>query len=404
MNMLEQVFNHLEPMPDDPILGLNDLFKKDERPEKVNLGVGCYLNEAGNLPLLDVVEEAEGRLAARKLPHGYMPMSGIPKFCEAVKHLVFGEVAPAVTEGRITTVQTLGGTGALQLGAAFARQYLGVANAVVSDPTWGNHIAIFKGDGLAVTKYPYLNAAKDGIDFEAMTAALEKLDEGTLVLMHACCHNPTGLDLTHEEWRRVLEIVKARGLLPMLDMAYQGFGDGLEEDAYAIRLFADSGIHFLAATSCSKNFALYGERVGALHVVCADKKEADTATTILKALVRAEYSNPPAHGANVVAEVLADAELLKAWKKDVVEMHDRICEMRRALAEAGSAEGADLSFATKQKGMFSFTGLSPEEMDRLREEFAVYGVRNGRICVAGLNHRNVTHVAKSIAAILKARS
>ena len=404
MNMLEQVFHHLDPMPDDPILGLNELFKADTRPEKVNLGVGCYLNEAGNLPLLDVVEEAEGRLAAKKLPHGYMPMSGIPKFCEDVKRLVFGEAAPAVTEGRITTVQTLGGTGALQLGAAFAHQYLGVAKALVSDPTWGNHIAIFKGDGLAVSKYPYLNATKDGIDFEAMMAALNEAEEGTLVLFHACCHNPTGIDLTHEEWREVLEVVKARGLLPFLDMAYQGFGDGLEEDAFAMRLFAASGIHFMAATSCSKNFALYGERVGALHVVCADKAEADTATTILKSLVRAEYSNPPAHGANVVAEVLGDAELVKSWKKDVVEMHDRIREMRRALEEAGRAEGADLSFATKQKGMFSFTGLTPEEMDRLREEFAVYGVRNGRICVAGLNHRNVGHVAKALAAILKARN
>lgn len=403
MSLLEQVFQHLDPMPDDPILGLNELFKTDERPEKVNLGVGCYLTEAGNLPLLDVVEEAETRLSEKKLPHGYMPMSGIPKFCEAVKHLVFGEASPAVVEGRITTIQTLGGTGALQLGAAFAHQYLGVAKAVVSDPTWGNHIAIFKGDGLTVSKYPYLNAAKDGVDFEAMLAALNEVEEGSLVLFHACCHNPTGVDLSHEEWRKVLEVVKARDLLPLLDMAYQGFGDGLEEDAFAMRLFAESGIRFMAATSCSKNFALYGERVGALHVVCGDKREAEVATSILKALVRAEYSNPPAHGANVVAEVLGDPELKKRWFKDVVEMHDRICEMRRALAEAGEAEGADLSFATKQKGMFSFTGLTPEEMDRLREEFAVYGVRNGRICVAGLNHRNVGYVAKAMAAVLKAR-
>lgn len=401
--MLDQKFQALEPQPDDPILGLNDLYQADPRKEKVNLGVGVYLNEAGNLPLLDVVEEAETRLAEKKLPHNYMPMSGIPAYCERVQRLVFGEEAPAVVEGRIATVQTLGGTGGLQLGAAFAHQALGVTKGYVSDPTWGNHIAIFKADGLEVSKYPYLNAAKDGIDFEKMIAFIKGLDAGSLVLFHGCCHNPTGFDLTHDQWREVLAVMKEKDLLPFIDMAYQGLGDGLNDDAYALRMFADSGMHFIAATSCSKNFGLYGERAGALHVVCRDKAEKETVISILKRVVRAEYSNPPAHGGSVVAEVLGDAELRRRWEKDVDGMRARIREMRIALDEAGKAEGVDLSFAVRQKGMFSFTGFSAEEMKKLRKDWGVYGVDNGRICIAGLNHRNVGYVAKALAAIIKAR-
>lgn len=402
--MLKSDFATLAPMPDDPILGLVDLFKKDPRAEKVNLGVGVFLNEEGKLPLMACVEEAEKRLLARRQPRGYMPMSGMPQYCAAVQQLVFGKTNPAVLEGRISTIQTLGGTGALQLAAAFAHQFLGVNASVVSDPTWGNHIAILKADGLEVGKYPYLSADRASIDFEAFKASISALAPKTLVLMHGCCHNPTGLDFTQDQWREVAKIVAEKDLLPLLDMAYQGFGSGLEEDAFAIRLFTEEGISFMAATSCSKNFGLYGERVGALHIVTDFRKEADVVTSIMKRIVRQEYSNPPCHGGQIVAEVLGDEALQASWRAEVDGMRTRIRSMREALYEAGKAEGEDFSFSVKQHGMFSFTGLTAEEMDLLREKFGVYGVRNGRICIAGLNTKNVEYVAKSIAAVLKTRA
>ncbi len=401
--MLKSDFAALAPMPDDPILGLVELYKKDPRETKVNLGVGVYLNEAGFLPLMECVEEAERRLLERHLPRGYMPMSGMPQYCASVQKLVFGKDHAAVKAGRISTIQTLGGTGALQLAAAFAHQFLGVTQGVVSDPTWGNHIAILKADGLEVGKYAYLKADRSGIDFDAFKAALNALPAKTLVLLHGCCHNPTGFDFSHEEWREVVKILVERDLLPLIDMAYQGFGAGLEEDAFAIRLLADEGVTFLAATSCSKNFGLYGERVGALHIVCDNEKEAQVVTSIMKRIVRQEYSNPPTHGGQIVAEVLGDPELEASWRKEVDGMRARIVGMREALYAAGKAEGLDFSFAIKQHGMFSFTGLGAEEMDLLREKYGVYGVRNGRICIAGLNHRNVEYVAKSLAAVFKAR-
>lgn len=401
--MLKNDFAALVPMPDDPILGLVDLYKADERPGKVNLGVGVYLNEAGKVPLLEVVEEAERRMTARHQPRTYMPMSGLPDYCSVVQKLVFGKGHSAVADGRIATIQTLGGTGALQLAAAFAYQRLGVTKGVVSDPTWGNHIAILKADGLEVSKYPYLAADHKSVDFDAMIAALRALPPKTLVLLHACCHNPTGFDLTHEEWREVAKVVTEGDLLPLIDMAYQGFGDGIDEDAYAIRLFADLGIPFLAATSCSKNFGLYGERVGALHVVCDSREIAATVVSIMKSLVRQEYSNPPCHGGQIVSEVLGDPELEASWRKEVDAMRARVHAMRTALFEAGKAEGVDMSFAIQQKGMFSFTGLTPEEMDKLRIEHGVYGVRNSRICIAGLNLRNVGPAAKAIAAVIRER-
>lgn len=401
--MLKNDIAALAPMPDDPILGLVSLYQADERPNKVNLGVGVYLNEAGKVPLLEVVEEAERRMTNRHQPRTYMPMSGLPAYCQAVQKLVLGKDHPAVAAGTIATVQTLGGTGALQLGAAFAHQFLGIQESVVSDPTWGNHIAIFKADGLSVGKYPYLSADRSAVDFDAMIKALKVLPPKTLVLLHGCCHNPTGLDLTHEEWREVAQVVAEKDLLPLIDMAYQGFGDGIEEDAYAIRLFAELGLTFMAATSCSKNFGLYGERVGALHIYCGTQESTAVVLSILKRIVRQEYSNPPCHGGQIVAEVLADPALEAAWRKEVDGMRARIHAMRTALFEAGKAEGVDMSFAVKQKGMFSFTDLAPEEMDVLREEHAVYGVRNGRICIAGLNLRNVSVAAKAIADVIKSR-
>lgn len=399
--MLTNLFSDLSPRPDDPILGVARAFGEDPRADKVNLSVGVYLDDEGRIPLQPVVAEAEKRLLDSKAPHGYGPMEGLPKFCSAVKRLVFGDDPELLA--RICTVQTLGGTGALQLGAAFAQKNLNVTTGAVSNPTWGNHVAILKEAGLNVLRYAYYDAATLSVDREGFFAGLEALPERTLVVLHACCHNPTGVDITIDDWKRVLDIVEAKNLIPFLDMAYQGFGEGLEEDARALRMFAASGVSMMAATSSSKNFGLYGERAGALHVVGANETEAKVLKTILNALVRAEYSNPPRHGGAVVAEVLNDPELLPAWKAEVEGCRNRILAMRRALFEAGKAEGADLSFIIRQKGMFSFTGFTKEEMIRLREEFAIYGVENGRICVAGLNTKNVGKVAKVFAQVLKDR-
>lgn len=399
--MLSNLFSDLTPRPDDPILGVARAFDEDPRAEKVNLSVGVYLDESGQLPLMSVVAEAEKRILDAHKPHGYGPMEGLPAYCRAVKKLVFGEDDALLS--RICTVQTLGGTGALQLGAAFAQKNLGVTTGAVSNPTWGNHVSILKEANLDVLRYAYYDQATLSVDREGFFAGLEALPERTLVILHACCHNPTGVDITIEDWTRVLDIVKAKNLLPFLDMAYQGFGEGLAKDAEALRMFAASGIPMLAATSSSKNFGLYGERVGALHVVAGNAEEAAVLKTILNALVRAEYSNPPRHGGAVVAEVLTDPKLFAEWKEEVDRCRGRILAMRRALFEAGEALGVDLSFIVRQKGMFSFTGFSREEMVRLRDEFAIYGVENGRICVAGLNTGNVARVAKAFATILKAR-
>lgn len=402
--MLKDAFAQLQPMPDDPIMGINEMFGLDPRAGKVNLSIGCYLDAQGRLPLLDVVREAEERLASRGLSHGYGPMSGLPAFAAAHQKLVFGPESEALAAGRIATVQALGGTGALQLAARFAAKHLGARKAVVSDPTWGNHVAILKGEGFSVGRYPYMNAGGTGVDFEAMIAALEALEAGTLVVLHACCHNPTGMDLTAAQWARVMDVVKARDLLPLIDMAYQGFGQGLDEDAASVRRLAQSGAHGLVAASCSKNFALYGERIGSLSVVVKDKKEADVVVSILKALVRSEYSNPPEHGALVVAEILNDPALRVRWEADVRAMRERVASMRRALDAAGREAGVELPFALSQHGMFSYTGLAPDEMDRLREAFGIYGVRNGRICVAALTEANVGTAARAIAKIISERS
>lgn len=401
--MQNELFSQLQPRPDDPILGLNELFQKDERPEKVNLTVGAYLTDAGVMPLLPTVEEAARRVLARREPHAYIPMSGLPAYNESVRRLLFGaERAPALSE-RTATVQTIGGTGALYLAALFAKNVLGVKLVVVSDPTWGNHIAIFKLAGLEVATYPYYNRTKGGLRFDGMRSALSTLPANTMVLIHACCHNPTGVDLPKEAWGEVVKIVKERNLVPLLDIAYQGLGDGLDEDGYAPRLFADEGVAALVAASSSKNFALYGQRAGALHVLTRSNEEKRTVESILKSLVRSTYSNPPKFAGSVVAEVLADPELEARWRKEVDEMRERMVLMRRLFAEAGERHGVDLSFVIGQKGMFSFTGFTKEMMAELREKYAVYGVANGRICVAGLNHGNVEYAAEAFAKVLTGR-
>ena len=401
--MQNELFSQLQPRPDDPILGLNEVFQKDERPEKVNLTVGAYLTDAGVMPLLPAVEEATRRVLARREPHAYIPMSGLPAYNESVRRLLFGaERAPALSE-RTATVQTIGGTGALYLAALFAKNVLGVKLVVVSDPTWGNHIAIFKLAGLEVATYPYYNRTKGGLRFDGMRSALSSLPANTMVLIHACCHNPTGVDLPKDAWSEVVKIVKERNLVPLLDIAYQGLGDGLDEDGYAPRLFADEGVAALVAASSSKNFALYGQRAGALHVLTRSNEEKRTVESILKSLVRSTYSNPPKFAGAVVAEVLADPELEARWRKEVDEMRERMVLMRRLFAEAGERHGVDLSFVIGQKGMFSFTGFTKEMMAELREKYAVYGVANGRICVAGLNHGNVEYAAEAFAKVLTGR-
>lgn len=401
--MQNELFSPLQPRPDDPILGLNELFQKDERPEKVNLTVGAYLTDAGVMPLLPTVEEAARRVLARREPHAYIPMSGLPAYNESVRRLLFGaERAPALSE-RTATVQTIGGTGALYLAALFAKNVLGVKLVVVSDPTWGNHIAIFKLAGLEVATYPYYNRTLGGLRFDGMRSALSTLPANTMVLIHACCHNPTGVDLPRDAWSEVVKIVKERNLVPLLDIAYQGLGDGLDEDGYAPRLFADEGVAALVAASSSKNFALYGQRAGALHVLTRSNEEKRTVESILKSLVRSTYSNPPKFAGSVVAEVLADPELEARWRKEVDEMRERMVLMRRLFAEAGEHHGVDLSFVVGQKGMFSFTGFTKEMMTELREKYAVYGVANGRICVAGLNRGNVEYAAEAFAKVLARR-
>lgn len=401
--MQNELFSQLQPRPDDPILGLNEVFQKDERPEKVNLTVGAYLTDAGVMPLLPTVEEAARRVLARREPHAYIPMSGLPAYNESVRRLLFGaERAPALSE-RTATVQTIGGTGALYLAALFAKNVLGVKLVVVSDPTWGNHIAIFKLAGLEVATYPYYNRTLGGLRFDGMRSALSTLPANTMVLIHACCHNPTGVDLPRDAWSEVVKIVKERNLVPLLDIAYQGLGDGLDEDGYAPRLFADEGVAALVAASSSKNFALYGQRAGALHVLTRSNEEKRTVESILKSLVRSSYSNPPKFAGSVVAEVLADPELEARWRKEVDEMRERMVLMRRLFAEAGERHGVDLSFVVGQKGMFSFTGFTKEMMTELREKYAVYGVANGRICVAGLNRGNVEYAAEAFAKVLAGR-
>ena len=401
--MQNELFSQLQPRPDDPILGLNEVFQKDERPEKLNLTVGAYLTDAGVMPLLSTVEEATKRVLARREPHAYIPMSGLPAYNEGVRRLLFGsERAPLLSE-TAATVQTIGGTGALYLAALFAKNVLGVKLVVVSDPTWGNHIAIFKLAGLEVATYPYYNRTKGGLRFDGMRSALSSLPANTMVLIHACCHNPTGVDLPKEAWSEVVKIVKERNLVPLLDIAYQGLGDGLEEDGYAPRLFADEGVATLVTASSSKNFALYGQRAGALHVLTRSNEEKRTVESILKSLVRSTYSNPPKFAGSVVAEVLADPELEARWRLEVDEMRERMVLMRRLFAEAGERHGVDLSFVVGQKGMFTFTGFTKEMMQELRDKYAVYGVANGRICVAGLNHGNVEYAAEAFAKVLAGR-
>ncbi|MDT8997837.1 amino acid aminotransferase [Paucibacter sp. APW11] len=397
------LFAAVEMAPRDPILGLNEQFNADTNPAKVNLGVGVYYDDKGKLPLLRCVAEAEALMQAAAKPRGYLPIDGIAAYDKAVQGLVFGADSAVLAEGRVATVQALGGTGGLKIGADFLKRLNPNAQVLISDPSWENHRALFTNAGFAVATYPYYDAAQRGINFEAMLAALQAAAAGTIVVLHACCHNPTGYDLSPAQWSQVVDTVKARGLVAFLDMAYQGFGEGIAEDGAVIQQCLAAGLDFFVSTSFSKSFSLYGERVGALSVVCGSSAEAGKVLSQLKIVIRTNYSNPPTHGAQVVAHVLSTPALRAMWEEELAGMRVRIREMRQALVAELKAAGVsqDLSFVTRQKGMFSYSGLSAAQMQRLRSEFGVYGVDSGRICVAALNSRNLKSVAAAMAAVIK---
>jgi aromatic-amino-acid transaminase len=396
------MFAHLEPYAGDPILSLNEAFQKDPRPNKVNLSIGIYFDDDGRIPVLSSVREAEAQMLAAAGTKSYLPIEGDAAMRGAVQALLFGAHHPALEDGRIATLQTVGSSGGLKVGADFLKRWLPESAVWVSDPTWDNHRAMFEGAGIAVHTYPYYDAMTGGLRFEAMQEALRALPPQSIVLLHACCHNPTGVDLTRAQWDQLLPLIAERRLLPYLDLAYQGYGDGIEEDAYAVRRMADQGLPFIVANSFSKSMSVYGERAGALSFVCADRGEAELVLGQVKATVRRNYSSPPIHAAGIVARVLTDAQLRPRWEAEVAAMRERIGAMRRSLHEVLSAKlpGRDLSYFLSQRGMFSYTGLSAAQVDRLRDEHAVYLVRSGRVCVAGLSTKNVERVATAFAAVL----
>jgi aromatic-amino-acid transaminase len=386
----------------DPILGLNEAFAADARPTKVNLGVGVYCDDAGKIPLLAAVKRAESDRTASAPARGYLPIDGIVQYNKAVQSLLFGADSPLVTGQRVATVQALGGTGALKVGADLLKRFVPDAKVLISDPSWENHRALFESAGFPVETYPYYDPVSHGVRFDAMMATLKASPANTVVVLHACCHNPTGVDLSDTQWAQIVEACRSAGLIPFLDIAYQGFGDGIDADAAAVRRFAQSGIDFLVSSSFSKSFSLYGERVGALSFVAADKDEAARVLSQLKRVVRTNYSNPPSHGGAVVAAVLSSPELRAEWERELAGMRDRIREMRTGLVERLAARGVkrDFSFVAKQRGMFSYSGLTSAQVDRLRDEFGIYAVSTGRICLAALNSRNIDYVADAIATVI----
>jgi aromatic-amino-acid transaminase len=394
---------HVEMAPRDPILGLTELFVADSRPTKVNLGVGVYYDDSGKVPLLECVRRAEQQLLEKAAPRSYLPIDGLPVYDKAVQALVFGADSPAVTGKRAVTVQALGGTGGLKIGADFLRRLLPDAQVWISDPSWENHRALFENAGFKVNAYPYYDAATHGVNFDGMLDSLRRMPEGAIVVLHACCHNPTGVDLTRERWTEVIRAVTERGLMPFVDIAYQGFGAGLDADAEVVRRFVHAGGPLFVSNSFSKSFSLYGERVGALSVVAASPDEAARVLSQLKRIVRTNYSNPPTHGGQIVAAVLGSTELRARWEEELGLMRDRIRSMRAQLVDRihARAAGADFSFVLQQRGMFSYSGLSKPQVQRLREEFSVYAVDTGRICVAALNSRNLDYVADAIATVIR---
>jgi aromatic-amino-acid transaminase len=396
------MFQHLEPYAGDPILSLNEAFQKDPRPNKVNLSIGIYFDNDGRIPVLQCVRDAEAQMLAEGGAKPYLPIEGAAAMRTAVQQLLFGAEHAALKAGRIVTLQTVGSSGGLKVGADFVKRWLPGSEIWVSDPSWDNHRAMFEGAGLVVHSYPYYDAATGGVRFEAMREAIAKLPARSLVLLHACCHNPTGVDLSRAQWQELVPLLRQRELLPYLDLAYQGYGDGIAEDSFAVRLLADSGLTLFVANSFSKSMSVYGERAGALSVVCSSAAEAELVLGQLKATVRRNYSSPAIHAAGIVSRVLGEPKLRAAWEADVAAMRERILAMRKSLHGVLSAKkpGRDFGYFLSQRGMFSYTGLSAAQVDRLREEFGVYLIRSGRICVAGLNTANVERTASAMAAVI----
>ena len=389
----------VELAPRDPILGVTEAFNADPNPRKVNLGVGVYCDENGKVPLLECVKRAEREITDAAAPRSYLPIDGIPAYDCEVRALLFGANADVINAGRAVTVQALGGTGALKVGADFLRRFAPGAQVWISDPSWENHRALFEGAGFTVNTYPYYDAATRGLDFAGMSAALERLAPGSIVVLHACCHNPTGVDPSAEQWQRIIAVVRARGLVPFLDLAYQGFGEGIDADAAVVRSFAATPGPLLVTSSFSKSFSLYGERVGALSLVAADKDEAARVLSQLKRIIRANYSNPPTHGGQIVTTVLCSPELRALWEAELATMRNRIKLMRAMLVERlhERLAGADFRFILAQRGMFSYSGLTKAQVQVLREEFSIYAIDTGRVCVAAINPRNVDEIAAAIA-------
>ena len=403
MPSAKSLFAHVLPFPGDPILSLMEAFEQDPRPAKVSLSIGLYFDEAGRLPLLDSVRQAAQALAQAGGPCGYLPIEGIAAYRQLVQNLVFGDDHEAVRAQRIATVQTLGGSGALKVGADFIKHHFPDAEVWISDPTWDNHLAILEGAGLRVQNYPYYDEVTGALRFDAMLQTLQRLPSGSVVLLHASCHNPTGVDLSRAQWEALIPVIVDRGLIPFVDMAYQGFGDGLDEDAWSVRALADAGAQALVANSFSKNFSLYGERVGGLSVVCNDAATASRVLGQLKAAVRRNYSSPPAQGARLVQQVLQSRELKEGWAEDLARMRERIKAMRASLHEAlheHFGDRRDFRFLLTQRGMFSYTGITEAQVNRLRDEHGVYLVRSGRMCMSGLSRANVRYVADAIIKVL----
>ena len=396
------MFEHVDAYAGDPILSLNEAFQKDPRAGKINLSIGIYFDNDGRIPMLPSVRAAELAVVEAAGPRPYLPMEGAAKFRRAVQAMLFGAGHPAIQAGRIATIQGVGSSGGLKVGADLLRRYFPDSKIYLSDPTWDNHRAVFEGSGHSCETYPYYDPATGGLRFDALLAHFKALPSRSVVVLHACCHNPTGVDLTQDQWRARVPVIRERQLLPFLDLAYQGYGDGIEEDAFAPRLLADEGLAFLIANSFSKSMSLYGERCGGLSVVCPDADQAARVLGQMKFMIRRNYSNPPMHGGQVVAKVLTTPVLRAMWEAEVADMRERIQSMRRQLHDVLAAKlpGRDFSYFLTQRGMFSYTGLTAEQAERLKTEFGVYILRSGRMCVAGLNTRNVEATAEAMAAVL----
>ena len=401
--MTSSIFAAVEMAPRDPILGLTEAFNADSRPNKVNLGVGVYYDDNGKIPLLAAVRNAEKARVEATPARGYQPIEGLGAYNQSVQNLVFGKESSLLADGRVLTIEALGGTGALKVGADYLKRLLPSSTVYISDPSWENHRALFECAGFNVESYPYYDAATRGVRFDAMKSCLAELPPGSIVVLHACCHNPTGADLSEAQWSAVVAAMRERNLIAFIDMAYQGFADGIEPDGSAVRLFARSGLQFLVASSFSKSFSLYGERVGALSIVTASKDESTRVLSQIKRVIRTNYSNPPTHGGAIIAAVLASTELRAMWEDELATMRERIRTMRSGLVDQLKARGVaqDFSFVTRQRGMFSYTGLTTAQVDRLKTEFGIYAVGTGRICLAALNTRNLPYVAEAIATVLK---